>query len=136
MDWTDVSADKEKFTLQGGKAFCLGGNGDDRQHRGENEPVVGKRRRAENARSSDGVHDIPPPAADGAEDLGDEYGKKWWDEKITFFYPGHMMDLPQMFGTMDTIAPFGKIEEIYYAMKDAIETNYPQAKFIAHFSHW
>lgn len=42
----------------------------------------------------------------GAEDLGSEYGEKWWKEKITFFYPGHMMDLPQMFGTMDTIAPY------------------------------
>lgn len=72
----------------------------------------------------------------GAEDLGSEYGEKWWKEKITFFYPGHMMDLPQMFGTMDTIAPYGKIEEIYWAMKKAIETNFPQAKFIAHFSHW
>ena len=72
----------------------------------------------------------------GAEDLGDEYGKKWWDEKITFFYPGYMMDIPQMFGTMDTIAPYGKIEEIYWAMKEAVETNFPQAKFIAHFSHW
>ncbi len=72
----------------------------------------------------------------GAEDLGDEYGKKWWDEKITFFFPGHMMDLPQMFGTMDTIAPYDKIEEIYWAMKNAVETNFPQARFIAHFSHW
>ena len=45
----------------------------------------------------------------GAEDLGSEYGEKWWEEKITFFYPGHMMDIPQMFGTMDTIAPYGKI---------------------------
>ncbi len=72
----------------------------------------------------------------GAEDLGSEYGEKWWKEKITFFYPGNMMDLPQMFGTMDTIAPFGKIEKIYWAMKEAIETNFPQAKFIAHFSHW
>lgn len=71
-----------------------------------------------------------------AEDLGSEYGEKWWDEKITFFYPGHMMDLPQMFGTMDTIAPYDKIENIYWAMKEAIETNYPQAKYIAHFSHW
>ena len=71
-----------------------------------------------------------------AEDLGSEYGEKWWNEKITFFYPGHMMDLPQMFGTMDTIAPYDKIENIYWAMKEAIETNYPQAKFIAHFSHW
>lgn len=72
----------------------------------------------------------------GAEDLGSEYGKKWWDEKITFFYPGHMMDLPQMFGTMDTIAPYDKIEEIYWAMKHAIETTFPNIRFIAHFSHW
>lgn len=72
----------------------------------------------------------------GAEDLGSEYGKKWWEEKITFFYPGHMMDLPQMFGTMDTIAPYDKIENIYWEMKKAIETNFPMAKFIAHFSHW
>ena len=72
----------------------------------------------------------------GAEDLGCEYGEKWWKEKITFFYPGHMLDLPQMFGTMDTIAPYGKIEKIYWAMKKAVETNFPQAKFIAHFSHW
>ena len=72
----------------------------------------------------------------GAEDLGSEYGEKWWKEKITFFYPGHMMDLPQMFGTMDTIAPYGTIEKIYWAMKEAIETNFPMARFIAHFSHW
>jgi alkyldihydroxyacetonephosphate synthase len=37
---------------------------------------------------------------------------------------------------MDTIAPYGKIEKIYYAMKEAIESNFPHAKFIAHFSHW
>lgn len=72
----------------------------------------------------------------GAEDLGAEYGEKWWKEKITFFYPGHMMDLPQMFGTMDTIAPYDKIEKIYWEMKKAIETNFPMARFIAHFSHW
>ena len=71
-----------------------------------------------------------------AEDLGSEYGEKWWKEKITFFYPGHMMDLPQMFGTMDTIAPYDKIEKIYWAMKEAIESNFPMARFIAHFSHW
>jgi alkyldihydroxyacetonephosphate synthase len=41
-----------------------------------------------------------------------------------------------MFGTMDTIAPFDKIEKIYWAMKESIETNFPMARFIAHFSHW
>lgn len=72
----------------------------------------------------------------GAEDLGSEYGEKWWKEKITFFYPGHALDLPWMFGTMDTIAPFDKIEKIYWEMKKAVESNFPMARFIAHFSHW
>ena len=72
----------------------------------------------------------------GAEDLGSEYGEKWWKEKITFFYPGHMMDIPQMFGTMDSIATYSNIEKIYWAMKEAVETNFPMARFIAHFSHW
>jgi len=72
----------------------------------------------------------------GAEDLGSEYGEKWWKEKITFFYPGHMFDLPQMFGTMDSIATYSNIEKIYWAMKEAIETNFPMARYIAHFSHW
>ncbi len=72
----------------------------------------------------------------GAEDLGSEYGEKWWKEKITFFYPGNMMDIPQMFGTMDSITTFDKIEKIYNEMKKAIETKFPQARFIAHFSHW
>ncbi len=72
----------------------------------------------------------------GAEDLGSDYGEKWWKEKITFFYPGHMMDIPQMFGTMDSVATYSNIEKIYWAMKEAVETNFPMAKFIAHFSHW
>ena len=46
------------------------------------------------------------------------------------------MDLPQMFGTMDTIATYDKIETIYREMKKAVESNFPQARFIAHFSHW
>ncbi len=72
----------------------------------------------------------------GAEDLGSEYGEKWWDERITFFYPGNMMDIPQMFGTMDSITTFDNIDKLYHAMKEAIETKFPQARFIAHFSHW
>jgi len=93
----------------------------------------------------EGLHEIVPIeekimletfAKYGAEDLGSEYGEKWWKEKITFFYPGHALDLPWMFGTMDSIAPFDKIEKIYWAMKNAVESNFPMARFIAHFSHW
>ncbi len=72
----------------------------------------------------------------GGEDLGSEYGEKWYENRITFFYPGHIMDVPQMFGTMDTVARFKDVEKIYWAMKNAIESNFPDVRFIAHCSHW
>jgi alkyldihydroxyacetonephosphate synthase len=72
----------------------------------------------------------------GAQDLGSEYGEKWYENRITFFYPGHIMNNPQMFGTMDTIAVYDDIEPVYHAMKHAVEDNFPGVRFIAHCSHW
>jgi alkyldihydroxyacetonephosphate synthase len=72
----------------------------------------------------------------GAEDLGSEWGEKWWENRITFFYPGQIMNNPQMFGTMDSIAVYDNIEKVYWAMKRAIEDNFEDVRFIAHFSHW
>ena len=71
-----------------------------------------------------------------AQDLGSEYGEKWYENRITFFYPGHIMNNPQMFGTMDTVATFANVEKIYWAMKHAVEDNFPDVRFIAHCSHW
>lgn len=71
-----------------------------------------------------------------AQYLGTEYGEKWYENRITFFYPGYIMNNPTMFGTMDTTATFDKIEEIYWAMKHAIEDNFEGVRFIAHCSHW
>ena len=75
-------------------------------------------------------------AKHGGRDLGSDYGEKWFENRITFFYPDNIMDIPQMFGTMDTVADFSHIEKIYWAMKNAIESNFPGVKFIAHCSHW
>lgn len=69
------------------------------------------------------------------EDLGPELGKSWWENKYKFFYPPYKMDLPEAFGTMDTVATYDKIEKIYWGMKEVAES-YPGTKFIAHFSHW
>lgn len=71
-----------------------------------------------------------------AEDLGADYGEKWYENRITFFYPGHIMNNPQMFGTMDTVATFENMHKIYWAMKNAIESNFENVRFIAHCSHW
>lgn len=71
----------------------------------------------------------------GAEYLGTEYGEKWFENRITFFYPGYMMDNPQMFGTLDTCTTYDKIETVYRAMKQAVE-QFPGVRFISHSSHW
>jgi alkyldihydroxyacetonephosphate synthase len=71
----------------------------------------------------------------GAEDLGAEYGEKWYKNRITFFYPGHIMNNPQMFGTMDTVSTYENVEKIYWAMKRAVE-QFEGVRFIAHCSHW
>lgn len=73
----------------------------------------------------------------GAEDLGSDYGEKWFKNRITFFYPGHIMDIPQMFGTMDTVATYANVEKIYLAMKKAIYDKYgDKVRYISHSSHW
>lgn len=74
----------------------------------------------------------------GAQYLGTEYGEKWFDNRITFFYPDHIMDLPQMFGTLDTVATHDNIEKIYRAMKCVVENEFRQynVRFISHSSHW
>ena len=72
----------------------------------------------------------------GAEYLGREYGEKWFENRITFFYPGHIMNNPQMFGTLDNVATYDNIEKIYWAMKHAIEDNFEGVRFISHSSHW
>jgi len=71
------------------------------------------------------------------EDLGYELGEQWWNSKYKFFFPPYMYRLPQCFGTLDTVATYSNIEGVYNAMKTVIENKYsPQARFIAHFSHW
>jgi alkyldihydroxyacetonephosphate synthase len=70
------------------------------------------------------------------EDLGTDLGEEWWKNRYKFFFPPYMFSLPQCFGTLDTVATFSNIQNVYNAMKDVVETQYPMARFIGHFSHW
>ncbi len=71
-----------------------------------------------------------------AEDLGGKGGELWWENKYKFFYPGYAFHLPQAYGTLDTVADFAHIEKVYHAMRNVVKANFPQARFIGHFSHW
>lgn len=70
------------------------------------------------------------------EDLGAGPGEDWWNHRYDFFFPNHMFHLPQAFGTLDTVATFTNIENVYWAMKNVIEKDFPMARYIGHFSHW
>jgi len=70
------------------------------------------------------------------EDLGENPGKKWWDNRYKFFFPPYCFALPQAYGTCDTVAAYSDIEKIYWAMKKAAESRFDSIRFIGHFSHW
>jgi len=74
----------------------------------------------------------------GARDLGREAGERWWDHRYDFYYPPLTLKLPAMFGTVETVATFDKIEKIYHAKKAAIEGTFGHlgVEYIGHFSHW
>jgi alkyldihydroxyacetonephosphate synthase len=74
----------------------------------------------------------------GAQDLGREPGQRWWDHRYDFYYPPHTLKLPAMFGTVETVSTFDRIEQIYDAKKAAIEGTFGHlgVEYIGHFSHW
>jgi alkyldihydroxyacetonephosphate synthase len=74
----------------------------------------------------------------GARDLGREPGERWWNHRYDFYYPPLSLHLPAMYGTVETVATFDRIEAIYHAKKTAIEGQFGHlgVGYIAHFSHW
>jgi alkyldihydroxyacetonephosphate synthase len=74
----------------------------------------------------------------GGQDLGREPGDKWWEHRYHFYYPPNGLHFPWMYGTTETITTFDKLEKLYWAQKQAIETTYADwnVNYIGHFSHW
>ena len=73
-----------------------------------------------------------------AQDLGREAGERWWDHRYDFYYPPLGLQLPHMYGTVETICVFDKIEQLYSAKKRTLEETFSQwnLNYIGHFSHW
>ncbi len=74
----------------------------------------------------------------GGEDLGEEPGRQWWEHRYDFYFPPKTLDLPWMFGTLDTVSTFDKLEPLYWAKKQTLEERYKEWDlfYYAHFSHW
>lgn len=74
----------------------------------------------------------------GGQDLGEEAGRRWWEHRYDFYFPPKTLDLPWMFGTLDTVTTYDKVEPLYYAKKQRLEEKYKawELFYYAHLSHW
>jgi alkyldihydroxyacetonephosphate synthase len=74
----------------------------------------------------------------GAQDLGEELGRQWWEHRYDFYFPPKSLEFPWMFGTLDTVTTFDKLETLYLAKRETLEEKYKAYNlyYYAHFSHW
>ena len=77
-------------------------------------------------------------ASVGGCSLGREPAEDWWNRRFDFYFPPHAPDFPAMFGTLDTLTTFDRIERLYETKKERLERTFAEwgLVYYAHFSHW
>jgi alkyldihydroxyacetonephosphate synthase len=76
--------------------------------------------------------------AAGAEVLDPALGQRWWDRRYDFYGPPHQPELPAIWGTLDVVATYSRIDAVYEALRTAGREPYADAglELRMHFSHW
>ena len=74
----------------------------------------------------------------GAEELDPELGRIWWDRRYDFYHPPHQPELPSVWGTIDVVATYSRIEAVYDALRAAVKEPFADTdlQLRMHFSHW
>jgi alkyldihydroxyacetonephosphate synthase len=65
-------------------------------------------------------------------------GETWWRRRYEFYKPPHHPQLPAIWGTLEAVAPYARIYDVYRAVKTAVEAPYADHGLTlkVHFSHW
>jgi len=75
----------------------------------------------------------------GAKALSPKIGETWWEKRYVFYHPPYAPELPQIWCTMDVVADYEHIEDVYnkvtHAMKNALDPKWGLT-LKTHFSHW
>ena len=76
--------------------------------------------------------------AAGAEVLDPALGQRWWDRRYDFYGPPHQPELPAIWGTLDVVATYSRIDAVYEALRTAVREPYADTglELRMHFSHW
>src|SRR5918992_1093652 len=74
----------------------------------------------------------------GAAVLDPALGQRWWDRRYDFYHPPHQPELPAIWGTLDVVATYARIEAVYDALRRAVREPYRDTglELRMHFSHW
>jgi alkyldihydroxyacetonephosphate synthase len=74
----------------------------------------------------------------GGELLDPALGQRWWDRRYDFYHPPHQPELPSIWGTLDVVATYAKVEAVYDALHNAVRVPYADTglELRMHFSHW
>ena len=49
------------------------------------------------------------------QELPASIAETWWDRRYVFYYPPYAPELPSIWGTIDVVADYQHIEQVYYA---------------------
>jgi alkyldihydroxyacetonephosphate synthase len=74
----------------------------------------------------------------GGAVLDGRLGETWWRRRYEFYKPPHHPELPSIWGTLEAVAPYARIYDVYRAVKTAVEAPYADHGLVlkVHFSHW
>src|ERR671919_422948 len=77
-------------------------------------------------------------AQGGGELLDPALGRRWWERRYDFYHPPHQPELPAIWGTLDVVATYSRIEAVYDALHRAVREPYRDTglQLRMHFSHW
>ena len=76
--------------------------------------------------------------AHGAQVLDGRLAEVWWDHRYDFYAPPHAPELPAVWGTIDVVASYARIMDVYHAVQAAVAKPYEGRglKLRSHLSHW
>jgi alkyldihydroxyacetonephosphate synthase len=77
-------------------------------------------------------------AEKGAREIDPAVAESWWNHRYDFYDPPHQPQLPDMWGTIEAVATYDRVLDVYAAMQAAIAERFAADGLVlkSHLSHW
>jgi alkyldihydroxyacetonephosphate synthase len=73
----------------------------------------------------------------GGRVLDGRLGEVWWNRRYEFYKPPHHPTLPAIWGTIEAVATYGRIEDVYRGVREALRPYERDGLTLKiHLSHW